>query len=382
MTKTLQKSGPEPLWGDADLTERQRLASDHKWGPQKGGIEGDLGESSGLVTKEGITKSQIKAFFFPGQTNERALVIGGVHGSELSGIEVVNLLAKQMQDHFAATKAMPYYTTILVPELFPETAALARKHPSTAAGGDSNVGREIDVPNTKGGGKKTLFPARQYPELGQSRSTAEKTGLTTGGKPLVDKEKVQVPMLEETKALLQLIERFRPSRIASVHAHSFNDAKGATRGIDAPGIFVDPRRDAKDPTKEKTMQAEDDALALEMAKRAEKAGAQVPGNWLGDKTKGPETRYQVSSKPPAGQSLGDWGPVGVNEPGGGAGNRDPMTVITVEVRHYHESGGDAGRLKELQGHATALEEIFLGPPGAAAPASKPAATPAKVPVAP
>ena len=77
----------------------------------------------------------------------------------------------------------------------------------------------------------------------------------------------------------------------------------------------------------------------------------------------------------------------MHEKGGGAGEREGMTVITVEVQHYYESGGDKGRLKELQANATTLEDIFLGPPEAQekalkaraarlAPKPKPAAKPA------
>jgi hypothetical protein len=71
--------------------------------------------------------------------------------------------------------------------------------------------------------------------------------IKAGGPPdksgarLKDEEGVDIPLMMETVALLKLIERFKPSRIASVHAHRFDDAKGATKGKDAPGVFVDPR---------------------------------------------------------------------------------------------------------------------------------------------
>lgn len=46
-------------------------------------------------------------------------------------------------------------------------------------------------------------------------------------------------MPPETRALVALIERFRPERIASVHAHRIVGQPG-----NDPGIFVDPAKDA------------------------------------------------------------------------------------------------------------------------------------------
>jgi hypothetical protein len=65
-----------------------------------------------------------------------------------------------------------------------------------------------------------------------------------------------------------------------------------------------------------------------------------------------------------GISLGGYGTTAI------AGGRPAMTVITIEVHHAKpslkpgdpESKRDLTRLKELQSHALAIEEIFLGPP--------------------
>ena len=330
----LQQRGPEPLWDDADLSVRQRM-SKRGTVAEPGEIEADLAQSSGLVSKP----MPVQAFFFPGKTNERALVIGGVHGSELAGIEVANLLVQQLRARIGKGDP-PYFTVVVVPELFPESAALARKHPSTKKK-DSNVGREI------GSGKDEVHPARDFPKPGQSRGAARAEGKT---------------FLAENEALLELIERFKPSRIASVHSKRFDDAKGPKRGADAPGFFVDPRGGLDKKGAPQTDEGRrDDELDLALADYAEQHGAQVPGNWVG--TDKPEVHY-ANPEHPEGSSLGDWGPVPVQEQGGGAGNREGMTVITVEVRHYFESGGDKARLKELQANATTLEDIFLGPPEA------------------
>ena len=55
-----------------------------------------------------------------------------------------------------------------------------------------------------------------------------------------EKGSAPLPLLNETVALMNLIERFNPTRIASVHAHRFDEGLGAHRGQDRPGIFVDP----------------------------------------------------------------------------------------------------------------------------------------------
>jgi hypothetical protein len=64
----------------------------------------------------------LTAYFFGGSTTEVALVIAGVDGSELSGIEVANWLRVKL----TKSKAPPRYTTIIIPEMFPSQATIAR----------------------------------------------------------------------------------------------------------------------------------------------------------------------------------------------------------------------------------------------------------------
>jgi hypothetical protein len=179
--------------------------------------------------------------------------------------------------------------------------------------------------------------------------------------------------------LLKLIERFRPTRIASLHAHSYGGPGTERKGIDAPGIFVDPRggfdksKDPAFPKQNKRKPAAsstaltkegqaDDALALAMAEEAMAGGAHVPGNYLEAKDAPPVVHYAESAGKPEGFSLGDWGPAAVG--GTGPGARAAMTVITVEVEHYYESSQDpsGARAKELQGHSDALMKVFLEKP--------------------
>ncbi|MFT3770764.1 MAG: hypothetical protein QM820_35520 [Minicystis sp.] len=310
----------------------------------------------------------------------------------------------------------PWYSVIAVPVLFPDTAAQAKKSPSkkptAKSEGDSNVGREVVVPwkdkaaakkkweadpakkGSRFPAQKELYPARQYPAPGGKLADLEKSGVPArAGGHFKDYEDLDVPLFDETKALMALIERFHPKRIASVHAHRFTAAKketiakadapklkrnvmnagmmlvsplaalaGLTLGTgvlsksdkaaikaadkikakdDLPGVFVDPRTDTAG------NKAADEKLALDIAKKAAAGGASVPGNWLLD-VGAENVSYKTPSTTPEAFSLGDYGPsIGI-------------PVITVEVDHYYESNGDPDRVKELQAHAIALEEVFLG----------------------
>jgi hypothetical protein len=405
LAKQLLVKGSELNWSAADFEARTKRRDD-PFAVGHGAVQDEIGQSSGLVG----APAPIKAYFFPGNTEERALVIGGVHGSELSGIEVANRLVTTLQKQLKLRK-LPRFTTIVVPELFPETAAQARKSPSKGTT-DSNVGREVQVPwkDPKAAEKawkkthkpdepfpktKSIPPARQFPARGKTLDDEIAAGgpIDEKGNRLKDEMGVDIPLMQETIALVRLIERFKPSRIASVHAHRFGTK--ATRGEDAPGIFADPRggfdksvdpafpdafkkahkaweaavkkakADAKAkkvPLDPKTLPPEpklreitantregqaDDALALAMARAAKKGGAHVPGSHL-DESEPAVAHYAESAGHPQGRSLGDWGP------------EHNMTVITVEVEHYAESAGDKAREKELQAHADALNDVFLG----------------------
>jgi hypothetical protein len=404
LAKQLLVKGSELNWSAADFEARTKRGDD-PFAAGHGAVQDTLGKSSGLVG----APAPIKAFFFPGKTAERALVIGGVHGSELSGIEVANRLVATLQAELKLRK-LPQFTTIVVPELFPETAAQARKSPSKGTS-DSNVGREVQVPwkdpaAAEKAWKKThkadepfpktkpIPPARQFPAKGKTLDDEIAAGgpIDESGNRLKDDEGVDIPLMQETIALVRLIERFQPSRIASVHAHRFSGT--AKRGKDAPGIFVDPRggfdqtvdpafpeqfkkahkawetavkkatdeaKAKKVPLDPKTLPPEpkmreitattkqgqaDDALALDMARAAKKGGAHVPGSHLDESE--PAVAHYSDPGHPKGRSLGDWGP------------EQNMTVITVEVEHYAESAGDKAREKELQAHSDALKDVFLG----------------------
>jgi hypothetical protein len=335
LAQTIMQYGPEPLWPTDAFTERRRRQRDNKWPDEPGNIKGLLAVSKG--------GKPVEAFFFPGKSDERALVIAGVHGSEQGGIEVAEMLRETLRT--APTR--PYYSVILVPTLFPDNAAKREREGATPTN-------------------------RNFPKPGTSLSQA--TATAGAGKPL---DATGRAILPENIALLNLIERFRPSRIVSVHG-SFD------RG--AAGLFSDPHtvtKAAKDkaraahPGDPKAADAAVAALeaaaaaktkadhdlviagAKEMAKRG--AGEAVKGNQLsGTPTSG------WSGEVPGGTSLGGWAPSDISE--GRTTDRPSMTLITVEVAEnkrstdFKKEADQAKRKTELAAYRDVIQEMFLGPP--------------------
>ena len=308
----------------------------------------------------------LSCYVFNGRSAEVALVIAGIHGSELSGIEVANWMRIKLQKR----KDRPPFTTIIIPEIFPDQARMARdfrrKNKFTKA--NSAIGRQVPM------GKTVVEPNRQFPKPGESYFGADPVTikLTPGGQPILP------PTLE----LLRLIELVKPARIAAIHAHRKVVAKKAQQ--DAPGIFVDPRYTfsddcvgiyqykkgqvlkgpfntvkckfdlAKDPAfplvkgvKKEVVGAldddgkKDDLLALSIATQvASKRKELVPGNHLQNK---PEVIHYSASEPPeyAGFSLGDWAPVDVGKEDD-PDYRPGCPVITVEVLEQYESWAFVG----------------------------------------
>jgi len=342
-----------------------------------------MGSRSGdiLTTLEGL-KTMLASQFFMGKSEEVALVIAGVHGSELSGIEVARWMCVKLGQRLS-----PWYTTVIIPELFPRQAEIAREWALEKYDqwGDPRRYMDDDSRGRLVGG--TIEPNRQFPRPGHSLSDLGPT--TDAGQPV----------LVETRALLRLIDDLKPARIASLHAHSIPGVKFAKdgsasrpkelkKGEDWPGIFVDPRyqfsesclqftsfedgapffypdgkrgrydlngckfdleRDPAFPHKgsadlkrresarDRAQGAEDDALAFGIAKAIDAQDKSlVPGNHLCDD--GKEVVHYAASDPPSirGWSLGDWGPVAVT-PERGTGGHPGAPVITVETYKYYES---------------------------------------------
>ncbi len=143
----------------------------------------------------------VEAYFFKGSTDRRALVIAGVHGTEQQGIEVARMLIDALK------KQQPVLTTIVVPSMFPDT--------------DSTGVREGATPTN-----------RNMPPPSESLADAKAAG---GGKA-VDASKSggkrTREILPENLMLIELMERFHPERIISIHG---------TSGPGSAGVFYDRR---------------------------------------------------------------------------------------------------------------------------------------------
>lgn len=288
----------------------------------------------------------IYAYEFAGKTANRALVIGGVHGSELSGIEVVERLIQQLR-----TGPQPHYTVTIIPRLFPDNANEREGNPA-AIKADSNVGRYTS--------STAVDPNRQMPGFGKSFDPS--TPMDSRGR-YIERENIM---------LLNLIDKIKPSRVVSVHAmHSDKDA----------GIFADPRTDQN---QNALGYDSDRALALEMARLAKSRGAAVSGNRLGSKQE--NTTYALD--PPIAQagkqqqrsrgqvtkdhrgegvSLGGWGSTAVCDAAHPERNRSAMRIITIEMPRGQRSqdmqtqAQQNARSVVVQAHVDAIREIFLGP---------------------
>jgi hypothetical protein len=187
---------------------------------------GKLGMSQGLTKKESGLKKDIPSLpievsFVQGLSNERALVIAGVHGSERQGIDVARALIDDV-----LKKRQPHYSVIVVPSLFPA-------HADPAWG-------------VEGKRQRATQTNRNFPDLNDE--VAEYKGghaLDAAGNPLKaakDDTGASLDILAENVMLMELIDRFHPSRIISIHG---------THDSSAAGVFADPH--FRSPAKEKAI---------------------------------------------------------------------------------------------------------------------------------
>lgn len=249
----------------------------------------------------------IQAWYFPGISEHRALVIGGVHGSELSSIEVANELISQLLQG----NQQPFYTVVVIPSLFPDNAAEAANYPDEA-GSVKNIGRYSNP--------EAVDPNRQMPSPGKAFDEAQ---------PIDHLDRI---IEKENQLLLQLIQAFQPQRIANLHA---------IRNTGYGGIYADPRTDHLGLA---LGYASDSSLAVDMAKYVQRNGGNVGGNQLNKK---PTALYYKDPTPVApghfqrrnmsgsslkahrgsGVSMGTWGTTAI---AGQAQNRAAMRVLTIE----------------------------------------------------
>lgn len=254
----------------------------------------------------------IEAYYFLGTSDKKALVIAGVHGSELSSIEIARALI-----HYLKNSQQAYYSVIVIPVLFPDNAVAAQNKPALI-GGTENNGRYSCG--------HTVDPNRQMPSLGKAFIPDTKDHL---GREIET----------ENKLLLELINIYRPQRIVNIHA---------IRNASKAGIYADPRTDANGIA---LGYDTDSSLAIEMAKYVHCNGGFIPGNYIDsipsalyycDHPAAPAGTMQqrnlhgseLSNRRGEGVSLGGWASTAIEDAEHPEYNRDAMRILTMEFPGY------------------------------------------------
>lgn len=286
----------------------------------------------------------IHAFYFPGTSTQRALVIGGVHGSELSSIEVAYQLMNQLLQN-----GQPHYSVIVVASLFPDNAVKATDDPMNISG-VANIGRYSLT--------SSVDPNRQMPSPGKAYD--EKTG----------KDHIGRTIETENQLLLQLIQFFKPQRIINVHA---------IRNTGYSGVYADPRTDHNGIA---LGYSSDSSLAINIAGYIHERGGNVAGNNLAKK---PTALYYKDPMPaPAGffqkrnmtgsvlnanrgsgVSLGTWASTAIASEEDPSKNRGAIRIITMEYPGYKRpadyptSAEQLFQQKQIELFASAIHNVFL-----------------------
>lgn len=334
------------------------------WRPGERGADWQIAE---LSTRDQIEPEPIsvQAFKFPGETPDVALIVGGIHGTELTGVDVAKLLI----EHLKPAEKRARLTTIVIPQLFGETRF-----------GQGEQRRYIVVPGIffrpEAHVDRSKLPTvieqnRNFPRVGESYATV-RARLTNPeiGAELIDYydrrfeytldnlDRVLADMmLAENRILVQLIEQERPIRLATLHGKGDYARLG-----DGPGFFVDPRGGYSPETDAPWTKAGqiDDELCRQMVqaslavmpasvladlrskalalKRSPDALHPFAGNLLDlergllDVSEG-TVHYSVSEHARA-TSLGMWGSAEELRQEGTPPGRPAMPVITVEMARF------------------------------------------------
>jgi hypothetical protein len=365
LAEQLLTHGSEPLWPPSAISKRVALAAGGNWSPEPGNIRAEL---TYPAEAHAGSLPPVVAYFFPGSTAERALVVGGIHGSEVQGARTVESLRAELRT-LSLVGRPPRFTTILVPVLN------ARIHdPALRRQRDRYLPRRTEEEATDAATRARetsaeIEPNRTFPAPGESHADVRARAGRGGAEleytgPRRDRARSTTVMPPETRVLVQLIERFRPSRIAAVHAHSIG--RGRARPGNDPGIYVDPaiRRDTTGNlrTDANRFDPAGDALARRMIAtgrrrlgtlpRQVRAGQASP--FRGNTGSSP-TRYATSVPTYEGYSLGDWAP------------SHGIQTITIEIPQYGRLGRAvpaAARAAVEELHRDIILEEFLEVPPA------------------
>ena len=200
---------------DAELVRILSGRTDDLWVAQQI-RQGRLIENSRSFGPQTMPTNPIQVHFFRGTTNQRALVIAGVHGTEVQGIEVAQHLITDLQAGMAATPPrLPAFSVIIVPSLFPDNAAAGIRQGATP------TNRNFPDP------RHTLATAPRN-AAGRPLDSRGAATATRSARPSLNR-----PILTQNILLMALMERFSPERIISIHG---------TWRAGAGGVFYDPRQ--------------------------------------------------------------------------------------------------------------------------------------------
>lgn len=215
-------------------------------------------------------------------------MIGGVHGNEFVGVEVTHRLISRLRSE-RRMNARPYFTTIVVPALFPDNLP--------ASHGGAGHGRRAT--------RNRVDPNRQFPAIEASARTRDIEAAYADSRDARGR-----PIEAANIALLELIHRCRPQRIVSVHA---------IRKPGSVGIYCDPQPDAGT-----DLAAEAASLAERVHDLAKRHGGHAPGNRsVGAAYPGQD---EVDSQ---GVSLGTWASRAIRS---GPYSHGAVPVITLELK--------------------------------------------------
>jgi hypothetical protein len=334
-------------------------------------------------------------YLFPGTSSSFVVIVAGIHTSEQSGVEIANWIRVKLAKRAEPTRL----GAVIIPEVFPQRGLDARK--DEWRDGVSGLDKWREIMNGK------IKPARLFPTPGRPLSS-----LLPRRQLVIDG--TSVPLLPEIEHVIRAIESIKPVRIVSVHgkrprkAGDLSDAKkikmidmsdddikkwdGTTiiRGVNFPGIYVDPRyvptsscqREFEveackfqavldpafpllgDPTKKRFDSAvtdagrKDDAVALAAAKAVSAIDKTlVLGNHVDDPPQ--QVHYAKEPGTPKAWSLGDWGPVEVKTRSGDAGDRSGAPVFTIETKDNDESWAFLDGVQVMSEDGRALPQTIL-----------------------
>jgi hypothetical protein len=260
-------------------------------------------------------RSTIEMHVFPGRSSRRALVIGGVHGTESIGVEVTRHLIAELRTA-ARRHQRAFFTTIVVPALFPDN--LPRSHGGRGRARRATQGR--------------TDPNRQFPALS--------TGLDAhDDRRSMPRDAYGRPIEAANVALIELIRQFRPRRIASVHA---------IRKPTLAGIYADPHRGTGTALGDEAAD-----LARRMHSIARASGGHVAGSERGS---GAYPHQDDIGR--HGVSLGEWASRAVTV---GAYRRSALPVITIELKREWSPTDTRRRQTNVAAFARAIRLGFLEP---------------------